>query len=373
MINFNLTNSIQYIYSNFLNFSNVPVETSSVTFTSYVLFSLLLVSLGLTFHNKSTTVHKVLGLLLTSIFVVFLWMLQSQFLFIYIVYILAFISAVLILFLSVVLILPISTLTSKNMLTDKNNKSSYVVIALLSSDDTAASINFKIAAIIFILDFILSLRHRLIQYTWAKVCSDFLEYFQYQFGIIFSIPESNVFCEYHITSGFVKDFINNVGFIKKIYQMYLQVGVKAWNNKVKFPNKYVYLYLIILLTLANLLIIATYLNLLGCKNFILEFIHYIIQILKINFALSQNTRKVLFDVLIQTCLLTSVILSMMFTFLSEQSILLTTTNELNNETLQGLAQIKVLLYGDFSLFLLFSTIVLLIALLGAAIMTRSKR
>jgi len=39
----------------------------------------------------------------------------------------------------------------------------------------------------------------------------------------------------------------------------------------------------------------------------------------------------------------------------------------------GLGNIKVLLYENLSLFLLLSTFVLLIALLGAAVMTRNKR
>jgi hypothetical protein len=41
-------------------------------------------------------------------------------------------------------------------------------------------------------------------------------------------------------------------------------------------------------------------------------------------------------------------------------------------SIQGIGGIKELLYGDFSLFLILSTLVLLVALLGAAIMTRKK-
>lgn len=39
----------------------------------------------------------------------------------------------------------------------------------------------------------------------------------------------------------------------------------------------------------------------------------------------------------------------------------------------GLGQIKELLYGSQSYFLILSTIVLLVALLGAAVMTRNRR
>ena len=83
--------------------------------------------------------------------------------------------------------------------------------------------------------------------------------------------------------------------------------------------------------------------------------------------------KVLWDVVAQTYLFAAVLLSMVSLFLSSQTTLQAATNVLDNDSSQGLGQIKGLLYGDFSLFLLFSTLVLLIALLGAAVMTRNKR
>jgi hypothetical protein len=69
-------------------------------------------------------------------------MLKTQFLFIYIVYILAFISAVLMLFLSVVLMLPISTLTSKNSFTDKKERT-YLISAVFTQFSNY-EINFSI-------------------------------------------------------------------------------------------------------------------------------------------------------------------------------------------------------------------------------------
>lgn len=57
----------------------------------------------------------VINLLFLSIFTAMLWIYETQFLFIYLVYILAFIGAVLILFLSVVLILPISVVYKSNV------------------------------------------------------------------------------------------------------------------------------------------------------------------------------------------------------------------------------------------------------------------
>lgn len=48
-------------------------------------------------------------------------------------------------------------------------------------------------------------------------------------------------------------------------------------------------------------------------------------------------------------------------------------NSLSLDGSLGLSQIKDLLYGDQSYLLLFSTTVLLVALIGAAVMTRNKR
>lgn len=91
----------------FINYHDQSIVLNN-SFVDNVLVLLICFSLCLTFYKNGTSIHKVIGLLLTSIFVVFLWIIKTQFLFIYIVYILAFISAVLMLFLSVVLMLPIS-------------------------------------------------------------------------------------------------------------------------------------------------------------------------------------------------------------------------------------------------------------------------
>lgn len=102
-------------------------------------------------------------------------------------------------------------------------------------------------------------------------------------------------------------------------------------------------------------------------------IRVVFQLLKTIGNLPQGVTKVLWDVATQTYLFLTVVLSMTSLFLSQQVLSTTNLNSLNIESLQGLGQIKALLYGGFSLFLLFSTLVLLVALLGAAIMTRSKR
>lgn len=121
---FNLSSLISALINSVTNtdptLTSQTFEMVDTSLASTVLTILTVLSLALTFYANGTTVHKVLGLLLVSVFVVFLWILQTQFLFIYVVYIMAFISAVLMLFLSVVLMLPISTLTSRNHATDSN-------------------------------------------------------------------------------------------------------------------------------------------------------------------------------------------------------------------------------------------------------------
>jgi hypothetical protein len=84
--------------------------------TSYHLWAIIVMSVILiTIVYSYSPVYKILSLLALSLLVVILWIYKTQFLFIYIVYILAFISAVLMLFLSVVLMLPVSTARGYNM------------------------------------------------------------------------------------------------------------------------------------------------------------------------------------------------------------------------------------------------------------------
>ena len=108
--------------TNLLNFSTFNLkelfreDTSVIGFIFFV--GLLLLMLFATFRNKSSPTHKVLALLLVSIITVLFWINETHFLFIYLVYILAFIGAVLMLFLSVVLMLPISTISSTSQHTN---------------------------------------------------------------------------------------------------------------------------------------------------------------------------------------------------------------------------------------------------------------
>lgn len=381
MLKFNFINSTNFNFFSNFNISNVFVGTSDATFSSFVLFSLLLASLGLTFHNKGTTVHKVLGLLLTSIFVVFLWILQSQFLFIYIVYILAFISAVLMLFLSVVLMLPISTLTSKNVLTDQKNKFNFIIAVFSFENYTLLD-----ATVIFILAvvYLVFLCSKFNFYIAKKTYKDLVEYSKYYFKVNDQISSSNYFFNKVINNTSTNNMRNifnssntlslslNKSLINLIYQKYMQFGFKAWNI-VSLQSSNVVKCFILFFTLINLSVILTLQNIFLIFKTLQRFVQVSIQFTKINIILPQNTFKTFCDILAQTYLFVSVMLSMVSLFLRKQILLSNNANTLNNETLQGLGQLKILLYGDFSLFLLFSTFVLLIALLGAAVMTRSKR
>lgn len=355
-----------------------PVVVASTTFSSFILLALLLVSLGLTFHAKGTTVHKVLGLLLTSIFVVFLWMLQSQFLFIYVVYILAFISAVLMLFLSVVLMLPISTLTTKNTLTDQKNKhKAYFFVVVITQDCLTISTASTMAAITLILVFfsIKSMRH----YNVTALYNDLIEYSKYHFKISNQISINNFFNK---TKKQVKFNKPTLTFVSFLYSSALQIGNTGWKVALDFKQentnisnvKYiVILWLTLGLTMSELML-----------RFLRDLSFMVATMLKYNIRVAFQTFKiinkapfeavkVLWDVVAQTYLFATVLLSMVSLFLSSQTALQAATNVLANDSSQGLGQIKGLLYGDFSLFLLFSTLVLLIALLGAAVMTRNKR
>ena len=385
MLYINLSNMFYQNTFIYFKISNNLVEVTSTTFSSFALFFLLLVSLGLTFHNKGTTVHKVLGLLLTSIFVVFLWMLQSQFLFIYVVYILAFISAVLMLFLSVVLMLPISTLTAKNTLTDhKNQHKAYFFVSLIAQEDFTISMA-SITLIVFLFFVVFLMKYVNISNVY-KMYVDLFEYSQYYFQVLNQISSSNCYnqindkqAKFNLhTRMTTSNHLSYNTFTNVAYQLYLQIGRIIWksalNLQLKNTGFYVLALCLVLTWTAIGIIISNVTNSMSVK---IKLLHYKVrvafQLLKANISLPQDTTKLLWDVVVQTYLFITVVVGMSSLFLSKQVVPTASTSMLSSASLQGLGQIKTLLYGDFSLFLLFSTFVLLIALLGAAVMTRSKR
>lgn len=325
-ITFLILSSTQIQFSN-----NVAVFNTS--FVSILLLLLLLASLVLTFHSKGTTVHKVLGLLLTSIFVVFLWILQTQFLFIYIVYIMAFISAVLMLFLSVVLMLPISTLTSKNVATT----SKILNISVLSQFSQMSEVS-TLPIEMFLFNSLVMLYFAYKLWTKFSVQSKDVHTELFEAFELYQIPFTS-----QLTTVLFQHYNANKNFLEKIYK-FLIMAVVIFTNEIKF----IYLH-----TRNFLFITLQFL----CKTIIIPI----------------NVFKVTADIILQTYLFSSVFLSLSISFLSKQLTPSFKAIELNIEIVQGIGQLKTLLYGDFSLFLIFSTVVLLVALLGAAVMTRSKR
>lgn len=285
---------------------------------------MILTSLVLTFHTKGTTVHKVLGLLLVSIFVVFLWMLQTQFLFIYIVYILAFISAVLMLFLSVVLMLPISTLTSKNLLTDKHVTHGLVPFSLMLNFETLTTLTITIIVM---------------------------------YSLIIAIYTFSV-CIYKLKA------VNT----NSSLEICIVTNHMASHNLTGLTVNAQYIYILVTHVL-HWAINSFYLALENVYNIIYEI--FTSKQKRYNYWVFVNFKHV-YEIIIQTYLFVGVLGSLFAAFCAKQ-VLLTTENYSQLETMLGLSQIKALLYGSNSAFLIFSTVVLLVALLGAAVMTRNKR
>jgi NADH:ubiquinone oxidoreductase subunit 6 (subunit J) len=316
-------------------------ESNNILLVSLILLILLLGSLVLTFHAKGTTVHKVLGLLLVSIFVVFLWTLQTQFLFIYIVYILAFISAVLMLFLSVVLMLPISTLTTKSF---KNSPVLLVVFTQYSFVEFSAIL---LAISLILLTIFVSYTVYLFVMLHGGI-SKYSKWFDKLYNEA-ATEESNTFWVK------IKDLLNEYKLFKNVVVNYLV--------------KITYIALKVLFTL----VMSVYTYCLSTKQSIHKLIYLFSEfLLNSHYVVNENFKQ-LIDVVLQSYLFINVILGLLVLHIHKQFQPLFNATELSLELHQGIGQLKTLLYGDFSLFLIFSTIVLLVALLGAAVMTRSKR
>jgi hypothetical protein len=241
------------------------VELLNGYFVTASLTVLVILSLFLTFYKKGTAVHKVLGLLLVSVFVVFLWMYETQFLFIYLVYILAFISAVLMLFLSVVLMLPISTLTQKTLKLG----------------------NLLVVFLLIIVNFVSWENKNKIKYV-----SNFKNYLVFLCALFYVLclklwKNSNIYFRRILTKSSITKVLN-YSIVELLVQIYLFVNVLGIAINLHFSS------------------------------------HYF-------------------------------------------------SNILNQETTSGLGLLKNMLYSTAGSFLIISTMVLLVALIGAAIMTKNDK
>lgn len=305
------------------------VENHNLFFVNFMLITLLLASLGLTFHNKGTTVHKVLGLLLVSIFVVFIWILHTQFLFIYIVYILAFISAVLMLFLSVVLMLPISALSSTN-----SKRVSTTAMLIFNQYTTLSEISSSIVIETAVCGTLCLLLFKYFKNQWFSSSNSFMNELN-----VNSIQKHQITHFSTKTSNLLTIFLLNCKFLVK----------NACKNTC---------------TLFKMTYLSTIVVLKNVGHVCIELLLRV-HILYIS--------KLMLDVGLQTYLFLSVFLALTAAFCNKKIVY---SQQLSNATMdstQGISQLKFMLYGDYSMFLIFSTVVLLIALLGAAVMTRTKR
>lgn len=294
-----------------LNSISTKLITDNYSYVNNILILFILISLVFTFHSRGTTVHKVLGLLLLSIFVVFLWILQTQFLFIYLVYILAFISAVLMLFLSVVLMLPISTFNQSTTIF-KNSTFPFIFIAIY---DEIIGLKFILLSTLSLLVLYVLLKNKIINFNLLN------------------------------TLKYIKIFKPKLLIKKSLTNIYLFSKQCIYNiNKISFPNYF------------KIGIILLSLN------------HYS----KLIYTYINNSFITIIETVAQILLYFSVFLVILVPMTVKQTWFIYNL-DINFDLSLGLGQLKSLLYGDFSLFLIFSTVVLLVSLFGAAIMTRTEK
>jgi NADH:ubiquinone oxidoreductase subunit 6 (subunit J) len=244
----------------------------------------------------------------------------------------AFISAVLMLFLSVVLMLPISTLTSKNV-SNTSKISSFVILSQFSQESELLTLPIETALV-----------------------SGFVTlYFIYLLLTKLYLQNKNVYLKQFE----VFEFSHNPLMLRLVNVLY-----SSHVSKNYFGQIYEFLITIVV-------IVTNEVKLLYLQT--RSFFFIMTQFLLKTIIIPATMFKVFVDVAVQTYLFSSVFLSLSISFISKQLMFNIKAAELNIEIVQGIGQLKTLLYGNFSLFLIFSTIVLLVALLGAAVMTRSKR
>jgi NADH:ubiquinone oxidoreductase subunit 6 (subunit J) len=98
--------------------------------SSVYTFCLVIICVCLYFNRRNNLIYKVLNLAVLSVFVVALWSYLTDVTFIYVVYILTFVSAVVMLFLSVVLMLPSSAVAVPK------KSVSYIIFILFTDGST---------------------------------------------------------------------------------------------------------------------------------------------------------------------------------------------------------------------------------------------
>jgi hypothetical protein len=132
--------------------------------------------------------------------------------------------------------LPISTLTSKNVLTDQKSKFNFITIAFSSENYTSLSVT---VILILIVVYLVFLCNKFNFYITKKAYKDLVEYSKYYFKVSNQISSNNYFFNKVInnTSMIVMHNIfnnsntlllsSNISLINLVYQKYMQFGFKA--------------------------------------------------------------------------------------------------------------------------------------------------
>jgi len=354
-------------------------------FVFILLAFIISLSLISQFYSKASPVHKVIALLLLSVLAVFLWTHETQFLFIYLVYILAFVGAVLILFLSVVLILPISATNSVSSFillvsgiqpynkcdfvslrpTSLSSSSNYFIVDSILSHKLSITLLFIV--FIFIYHAILKLVDDMIilnesnfkiwleQFSFvltARCSGENLTSF-FSHNVVVANPLLKVWGQTDLNNDTPFRFLNQesklLAFLSQFSEGFASVLERVLNQ---------------------LAVIGT---------IIYGFFRYAVyaSVHQLTLGLfsrgSYSTISNLFTKYLMECLV-SFYLAINLFILVVPSITSSLAESSSLDTnFSGLSELRSLLYDNFGWFLLLSTVVLLVALLGVAVMTRNKK
>jgi len=354
-------------------------------FVFILLVFIISLSLISQFYSKASPVHKVIALLLLSVLAVFLWTHETQFLFIYLVYILAFVGAVLILFLSVVLILPISTTSSVSsfmlLVSDIQPYNKYDLVSLrpasLSSSsnysvvDSILSHKLSITLLFIIFIFIYHAIFKLVDDMILNE-SNFKVWLE-QFSFVLTARCSGE----NLTSFFSR----NVVVTNPLLKVWGQTDLNN-DTPFRFLNQESQLLAFFSqFSKGSASVLERVLNQLAVIGTIIYgFFRYAVYASAHQLTLglfskgSYSMISNLFTKHLVECFV-SLYLAINLFILVVPSItsILIEGSLLVDTNFSGLSELRSLLYDHFGWFLLLSTAVLLVALLGVAVMTRNKK
>jgi len=351
----------------------------------FLLLSLLLtLSLISQFYSKASPVHKVIALLLLSVLAVLLWVYETQFLFIYLVYILAFVGAVLMLFLSVVLMLPISTtstVSNLSFLAALSSSSKWDIISSHSNSFDARqplylSLNslwsHKVAALILFLIFVITFNLALValESMLSSTKPNFNQWLE-EFSFVLTARCSGA-------------DLSSFSFSKSanpLLQLWGQTSASS-NTPFRFASqdsRVLSLFARISPSMSNL-VEHLYNQLVVIETLIYGFFrYYFYSFLRLS-VVSLHAKLIHIGSSISSfshhlveSLVSAYLLLNMFILVVPSVLPSTSNTHLLDVSFSGLSEIRALLYDNFGWFLLLSTVVLLVALFGVAVITRNKK